>query len=301
MCGDFDVETDISISYDGIPFLFHDTKNMKRTTNVQQVFPDLADQYPELFTWDQLQRLDAGSWFLEQNPYRTVHSMSNEYKNKIKQQKIPSLSEIAKLLKENNRNQSIIFDLYTPVSSHPFRWNFTEVVLKTLLDAGLPQHQILWLPSSDRSKIHNLAPDLKMVSTAASIGYLKYANISTVNVGYYETTAASISNYVHNNISVIQYRIETPWLFSYAWCQGTSYVTSNSCPLLKDITQPVWILTGEGYIALWVCMDILFLLIFVAIFFIQYYRSDCMFLPIFQECSSRQDSSPFDESILELS
>lgn len=301
ICIDFDLESDVSISYDGVPFLFHDTKHMKRTTNVETVFPNLTNQYPELFTWDQLQQLDAGSWFLEQDPFRTVRSMSDEYKAKIKQQKIPSLLEIANLINKNGRNQSIMFDLFRPVTGHPFAENYTEVVLNTLLDAGLPQHQILWLPPDKRSLVHSLAPDIRMVSAAAPIEYLEYANISIVNVAYSQTTPDSISRYVQNNISVIQYRIETPWLFSYAWCQRISYVTSHSCHLLKDVSEPVWTLTSGGYIALWVCMDILFFAIFTAIFFIQYQRSDCMFLPISRKFRNLPNSLEFDNFGLEMS
>ena len=41
--------------------LLHDD-SFKRTTNVEQVFPQRQDDLPGTFTWAEVQRLDAGSW-----------------------------------------------------------------------------------------------------------------------------------------------------------------------------------------------------------------------------------------------
>lgn len=49
-------------SYDGVPFLMHD-KNLRRTTNVKDVFPNWTHTSPAMFTWRELQSLNAGSWF----------------------------------------------------------------------------------------------------------------------------------------------------------------------------------------------------------------------------------------------
>lgn len=56
------LETDIQLSADGVPFLFHDG-TAKRTTDVEEVFPDRAGDPITSFTWAELQQLDAGSYF----------------------------------------------------------------------------------------------------------------------------------------------------------------------------------------------------------------------------------------------
>lgn len=56
------IEVDVQLSADGIPVLFHDAE-LTRTTNVAQVFPDRTSYAVGDFTWDELQQLDAGSWF----------------------------------------------------------------------------------------------------------------------------------------------------------------------------------------------------------------------------------------------
>jgi glycerophosphoryl diester phosphodiesterase len=55
-------EIDVQLSADGVPFLFHDD-TPARTTNVEEVFPERADDPITSFTWDELQQLDAGSYF----------------------------------------------------------------------------------------------------------------------------------------------------------------------------------------------------------------------------------------------
>ncbi|GAA3676457.1 hypothetical protein GCM10023081_13420 [Arthrobacter ginkgonis] len=55
-------EIDVQLSADGVPFLFHDN-TPARTTNVEEVFPGREDDPITSFTWDELQQLDAGSYF----------------------------------------------------------------------------------------------------------------------------------------------------------------------------------------------------------------------------------------------
>jgi glycerophosphoryl diester phosphodiesterase len=63
------VEQDLGVTKDGVLVCLHDP-TLERTTNVEAVFPDRArvtgntGQWMLVdFTWDELQRLDAGTWF----------------------------------------------------------------------------------------------------------------------------------------------------------------------------------------------------------------------------------------------
>lgn len=51
-------------SYDGVPFLMHD-KTLRRTTNVEEVFPERAYEHSSMFNWTDLEKLNAGEWFLQ--------------------------------------------------------------------------------------------------------------------------------------------------------------------------------------------------------------------------------------------
>jgi glycerophosphoryl diester phosphodiesterase len=56
------LESDIAISYDGIPFLIHDPI-LDRTTNVDEVFPERRRDPGSSFLISEIAQLDAGSWF----------------------------------------------------------------------------------------------------------------------------------------------------------------------------------------------------------------------------------------------
>ncbi|WP_411733415.1 glycerophosphodiester phosphodiesterase family protein [Paeniglutamicibacter sp.] len=56
------VEIDIQLSSDGVPFIFHD-ETPARTTNVADVFPERVNDPITSFSWNELQQLDAGSYF----------------------------------------------------------------------------------------------------------------------------------------------------------------------------------------------------------------------------------------------
>lgn len=55
------VEVDVQRSRDGVPVLIHDT-TLVRTTDVRRVFPRRAPWRVADFTYEELRRLDAGSW-----------------------------------------------------------------------------------------------------------------------------------------------------------------------------------------------------------------------------------------------
>lgn len=56
------VEIDVQLTADDVPILLHDA-TLARTTDVETVFPDRASAPVGAFTYDELQQLDAGSWF----------------------------------------------------------------------------------------------------------------------------------------------------------------------------------------------------------------------------------------------
>lgn len=63
------LEADVQRTRDGVLIALHD-ETLARTTNVAAVFPERQDRGPAAFTWDELQKLDAGSWWNAAHPDR---------------------------------------------------------------------------------------------------------------------------------------------------------------------------------------------------------------------------------------
>jgi glycerophosphoryl diester phosphodiesterase len=70
------LELDLQRTRDGVLIVLHDS-DLRRTTNVAEVFPGREMESVDKFTFAELQKLDAGSWFNTQFPDRARASFKN--------------------------------------------------------------------------------------------------------------------------------------------------------------------------------------------------------------------------------
>ncbi len=61
------LEADLQRTKDGIIICLHDN-NLKRTTNIEEIYPERANDPVSMFSLAELKKLDAGSWFNKANP-----------------------------------------------------------------------------------------------------------------------------------------------------------------------------------------------------------------------------------------
>ncbi|SCE61795.1 glycerophosphoryl diester phosphodiesterase, partial [Streptomyces sp. Termitarium-T10T-6] len=138
------VENDVHRSRDGVLVVLHDT-DLKRTTDVEEVFPDRAPWAVKDFTAAELAKLDAGSWFGEQ----------------FTGARIPTLTQFLHRLERNR--QKLLLEIKSP-ATYP---GIERDIIRTLGRSG-------WLDRShvrDRlviqsfgadsvKKVHELRPDI---------------------------------------------------------------------------------------------------------------------------------------------
>ncbi len=67
------LECDLQRTKDGVVIALHD-ESLLRTTDVETVFPSRQNDYTYSFTYDELLKLDIGSWFNEENPEQARES-----------------------------------------------------------------------------------------------------------------------------------------------------------------------------------------------------------------------------------
>uniref|UniRef100_A0A8C7FGM7 Glycerophosphodiester phosphodiesterase domain containing 4 n=1 Tax=Oncorhynchus kisutch TaxID=8019 RepID=A0A8C7FGM7_ONCKI len=233
------LETDITISADGVPFVMHDL-TLQRTTNVEEVFPNRTHTPAALFTWSDVQQLNAGAWFLSVrtlwDPFGTVSSLSPEQRALAANQTVPSLAEVLGVA--NRTGRTVLFDLRQPPPGHPYRDNYLNITLD-LIHTHINSSQVLWLPSDQRGEIQQVDPELQQTAgQTASIQELQDNHITSLNLHYSTMSLQHISKYRSVNISVNLYVVNQPWLYSLAWCSGASSVTTNNM-LLRDIHTPL--------------------------------------------------------------
>jgi glycerophosphoryl diester phosphodiesterase len=87
-------ETDVTVTSDDHLILMHDNL-LLRTTNVSRCFPDRKDQPVHQFSLQEIRALDAGSWFLDQDPFGQIaaNMVTSNQLDACKGEKVPTVEE----------------------------------------------------------------------------------------------------------------------------------------------------------------------------------------------------------------
>ncbi|KAK1163103.1 glycerophosphoinositol inositolphosphodiesterase GDPD2-like [Acipenser oxyrinchus oxyrinchus] len=257
-------ESDVLLSWDGVPFLMHDD-SLKRTTNVLEKFPERANNSSSTFSWKELQSLNAGDWYLENDPFQTVSSFSKLEREEVTNQSIPSLRNLLNLARKHNT--SVIFDLKKLSPGHPYEHSYTQRTIETILNSSIPQHLVLWLVNKDRDRVAAMPPGFQQVY--ADKEAMQVSGGDRLNIRHSFLSGQEIRNLTRSNVTVNMWVVNERWLFSLLWCSGVSSVTTNSCHRLRDMQRPVWHLAPDTYRAIWITVDCFFLLVILGFFLLQ--------------------------------
>ncbi|MHA1273694.1 MAG: glycerophosphodiester phosphodiesterase family protein [Promethearchaeota archaeon] len=232
-------EIDIAISKDGVPFIMHDD-TLKRTTNVEEVFPDRADDRADSFKWSELRKLDAGSWFVDMDPYGVISSgiISKSQAESYRGAKIPSLEEVLNFTREHNL--ILDFDFKYPPEDHPYHDVFIEKIFNLTIALIDNLHKIM-IPTSSETWLNliekNNATDIWT--------YPEYINTADHH------TNKEYLDFDDKNIPVMVYTIDSRERFSQLWCLGVDWVKTNAPQLYYDIKKPIWYMNYQDYILIW--------------------------------------------------
>jgi glycerophosphoryl diester phosphodiesterase len=258
--GIYALETDVHISQDGVPYLMHDD-TLLRTTDVRSVFPGRAKDRAESFTLADVHRLNAGKWFVEQDPFKVIagRMVSPDQVTEYQGQMVPTLAEELAIVRD--RNLRFIFDLKQPPGDHPFTNSFFDVVLQQIQQVGIDE-QIWFLVDRDQlAVIQKSAPDMQ---PTAGIDYQKPPEATELRMAGYQIVNAEyglpsqwIRAYQAAGLWVNLYTIDEPWQFSHMWLLRVDSITSSNAKAMVSLTQPIMSLPYEKYRLLWSVIGIL--------------------------------------------
>ncbi len=237
--GVYGLETDITVSRDGVLFLMHDA-TLGRTTNIAGVFPDRAGEPAESFTWDELSRLDAGSWY----PGWSTPSGDP----------IPTLDAGLKLAAD--RGLHFLYDLRIPAEGHPYHDRAFDMVLQAIDAAGIAERAWILAGPDEIDRVWSILPDAVL---AAGIGYtsahpspesLTAAGFRVVN-SVYSLSIGEIEAYRQAGLWVNLWVVDEPWLYSRLWLAGVDSMTSNNVQDLITLPRPAFALPYDLYLLVW--------------------------------------------------
>jgi len=156
------IETDVSVTSDGQLILFHDD-NFMRTTNVSEIFPKRKEDPLHTFTWQEVQKLDAGSWFIEVDPFATIKrgEVTLEEQQAMKNTSVPLLEELLLFVKQKSLFINIeIKSLPETIATFPIVEKVLFLLDKVQLASGMfsiSSFNHLYL-----KKIEKLRPDIEV-------------------------------------------------------------------------------------------------------------------------------------------
>lgn len=139
------VENDVQRTKDGELVIVHDD-NLKRTTNVEEVFPDRSPWKVADFTAAEIAKLDAGSWF----------------DAKYAGARVPTLEQYMNRVSRNH--QKLVLEVKKPELYPGIELDTLRVLRKTgWLDREHIKSKLVWQSFSAQSMriVHALRPDIK--------------------------------------------------------------------------------------------------------------------------------------------
>ncbi|KAM6933760.1 glycerophosphodiester phosphodiesterase domain-containing protein 5 isoform 2-T2 [Xenentodon cancila] len=265
------LEADVAISVDGVPFLMRD-RTLRRTTNVEKVFPDRKMEEASLFNWTDLHQLNAGEWFLKDDPFRTVYTLTQSEEQNIRTQKVCSLDQLLNLAFFHNT--TVVFRLQRPPPQHPCYHTWINDTLQAVLQSGIPQNLVMWTPDEQRAQVRKLAPDLIQTSVVKRTPQrLHQSGISRLLLRYNQASTREVRNFSETHINLTLYTVNEPWLYSVLWCSGVPSVSSEAPHILSKVPYPIWLMRPNEYCLMWVSADLLSLAVVIGIFIFQKYRT----------------------------
>ncbi|XP_067888876.1 glycerophosphodiester phosphodiesterase domain-containing protein 5 isoform X3 [Heterodontus francisci] len=290
------LETDVTISWDGVPFLMHD-QTLRRTTNIEEVFPRNKTMNAAFFSWDELAELNAGKWFLQDNPFGTNHLLSREDKQNASRQAVCKFSELLSLA--NTHRKVVIFDLFRPPQKHPYRNSFIHQTVTTIQNSGINESLILWLPNAMRSIVQQEMPGFVHIHGGKKpIEELQLDKIDKLNIRYSEISSKEIRMYAAANISTNLYVVSELWLFSLVWCTGAHSVITNAPRQLKELRRPWFLMTPSQYKMMWISSDIVSAALIIMVFIFNWWRENG--LPCLQNERSRSENGIYSKFRTEM-
>uniref|UniRef100_A0A673Z6V8 Glycerophosphodiester phosphodiesterase domain containing 5 n=1 Tax=Salmo trutta TaxID=8032 RepID=A0A673Z6V8_SALTR len=229
-------------SLDGVPFLMRD-RTLRRTTNIAKVFPDKQHEDASLFNWTEIRSLNAGQWFLESDPYWTVGSLTGRDRNRMGNLTVCSLVEMLRLTARANR--SALLNLHRPPPEHPHYKTWIMDTLWAVQRSGISQKRVTWTPDTDRGRVRGLQ---QTSLEKLSVEELRHRGISSLTLRYSQASNKDIQDFLVNNMSVMVYPVNEPWLYSVLWCSGVPSVSSDAPQVLRKVPYPIWLMSPYEYL-----------------------------------------------------
>ena len=160
--GTHGIEVDVQVSSDGHLVLHHDT-TLARTTNISEIFPDRVQLPLTTFRLNELQKLDAGSWFIDSDPFGQISGgkISFEEMETFQNSHIPTLEEVLLYIKDKSWRINLeLKEVSAPLADFPLAEKTIELIKR--LDIKNEQLIISSFDHNNLDIVHALDPAIEI-------------------------------------------------------------------------------------------------------------------------------------------
>ena len=179
-------ETDLAVTRDEELILFHDDR-LVRTTDVQQRFPDRAQDPFTTFSLAEIRTLDAGTWFVETDPHGQIaaEALSDPQQQACKGQQVPTLEEALVFTRDAGwkLNLELKF-LPAPMADFPV----VPKVLAMIDRVGIGAEQIL-ISSFNHAWLTEVQDRRPALEIQALVGYYTYRPLDWGDLAFHTYNA----------------------------------------------------------------------------------------------------------------
>ncbi len=134
-------ETDVNITRDGRLILFHDD-TLLRCTDAKKKFPSKSSYHVYAFDLDEIRTLDAGSYFIETDPFYEISkgNITGEMKASFFGEPIPTLEDGLRLTLEKNWKINLELKFFPNAENNS---TLVEQTLSVIRQTRLPLSQVI--------------------------------------------------------------------------------------------------------------------------------------------------------------
>jgi hypothetical protein len=227
-------EVDVQISFD----------DLRRTTDVETVFPALESVPAYAFNLSQIQALDVGSWFADDDPYCTIASgvVPRSQAESYRGAKIPTLQHAIDFSEAHDLILDV--DFKSPPHGHPYHDTARSAMITMLNASTLGKKAWVYTASASAANLS------KVCSWSCSVDSVFTKGFDLVNLDL-DVSNAQLVEYYARGIPTVLYTVDSVQIFSTLWTLGVTYVKTNRPWLFIDLDQPVPRMDHAQYSAFW--------------------------------------------------
>lgn len=212
------IELDVMLSRDGVPIVFHDAKLNKHTN---------GSSYVDLYTLEELKKLDAGSWF---NP-------------KFSDQEIPTLDEV---LTFASGKIALNIEIKTEAVSNQIKNGVEQKVLQLVKEHGMQKH-VLYSSFDYRAVRHfkQLDPNVPVAllyeknqsNRLLPHQLVKQYQVDAFNCSYRQLKRKWLADLKEYDIPTFIYTVDSKSRMQKLISGGVTGIFTNKPDLLKSVVQ----------------------------------------------------------------